>query len=366
MVYAVARPTSAKRCCGFLDLLLSDSRRRLCRNDLGGGVLGHVDALRLISLDLLEDPWCSLGQPVLERDTRSPSNNLLDEIVIAVTSAHSLRSGDVVDGQLPLTDSKRRSDVHGHVRHVVHRDHLVGSDVEGLLVVGSHHAVQSLNSIVDVAEASCLLAISPHLELLRSSKRLTQEGSWRLLASSLPGSVRTVDVVEAHDTELDLGVVDAVPPAAFLRGKFLKAVGILGMSWPGVLLTETRVCRIQLLVLRVDAGAGGVQETLHTILTSSLDHVEADHGVVVQDAGVVGLDEAHSSHVCGKVEHVVNVLGDLEAVLKIAEVHLVELVAELVLFEVLLLLPVGTDDRVPILLEPNSEVGPDEASGSAN
>lgn len=40
---------------------------------------------------------------------------------------------------------------------------------------------------------------------------------------------------------------------------------------------------------------GGVEEALAAVLAGGLDHVEADHGVVVQDARVVRLDETHSA-----------------------------------------------------------------------
>lgn len=127
-----------------------------------------------------------------------------------------------------------------------------------------------------------------------------------------------------------------------------------------------------LLVLGVDAGRGGVEEALHIGLPRRLNHVEAaargrggegaelgvsgveqprwgdqqveqqrryalhgplmhgcarvhlcggapcvrppDHGVVVHDDRVVGLDEAHAAHVGGQVEHVVAALDNLQAV----------------------------------------------------
>jgi hypothetical protein len=48
---------------------------------------------------------------------------------------------------------------------------------------------------------------------------------------------------------------------------------------------------------------------------------------------VVGLDEAHASHISCQVEYVVTALADLLAVVKEPEVHQVELVAELVLLQ---------------------------------
>jgi len=63
-------------------------------------------------------------------------------------------------------------------------------------------------------------------------------------------------------------------------------------------------------------------------LPRRLQHVEGHHGVVVEDDGVVGLDEAHAAHVGREVEHVVHVGHHLLAVVKHAQVHQVELVAE--------------------------------------
>lgn len=71
-----------------------------------------------------------------------------------------------------------------------------------------------------------------------------------------------------------------------------------------------------------------------SVLACGLHHVVADHGVVVEDHGVVGLDEAHATHVCCQVEHVVAALTHLLAVVKQAQVHKVELVAKLVLLMV--------------------------------
>jgi hypothetical protein len=93
---------------------------------------------------------------------------------------------------------------------------------------------------------------------------------------------------------------------------------------------------------------------------ASLEHVEADHGVVVHDDSVVGLDKAHAAHVGGEVEDVVRALGDLEAIIHDAQVHEVELVAEHVLTHVLVLLPVGRDDVMPLALEPPRDVRRDE------
>lgn len=98
----------------------------------------------------------------------------------------------------------------------------------------------------------------------------------------------------------------------------------------------------------------------------SFKHVEADHGVVVHDHGVVGLDETHASHIGSKIEDVICTTGDLEAVVHDPEVDEMELVAEHVLAHVLVLLPVGGDDVVALALETPGDVGGDEASGAGD
>mmetsp|Transcript_1725 Transcript_1725/g.2799 ORF Transcript_1725/g.2799 Transcript_1725/m.2799 type:complete len:211 (-) Transcript_1725:232-864(-) len=206
------------------------------------------------------------------------------------------------------------SDSHRHIRHVIHGDHFIRAHIQRLLVVTGKYAVKAFYRIVYVAERAGLQAVTPHLEFRLGAKSFAQECRGGLLATTAPGAVGAIDVVKAHDTELDLGEVHSVPPAALLRDKLLKAVGILGVCRPRILFLKTGVGRVELLMLGVDAGAGGVQESLHTILARCLDHVERDHGVVVQDPRVVRLDEAHASHISSKVKHPVNALGNLEAV----------------------------------------------------
>src|SRR4051812_736118 len=59
---------------------------------------------------------------------------------------------------------------------------------------------------------------------------------------------------------------------------------------------------------------------------------------------MVRLDEAHATHISSQVEHPVAILCDLQAVLKHTKIHMVKLVAELLLLEVLVLAPVSNND----------------------
>ena len=67
---------------------------------------------------------------------------------------------------------------------------------------------------------------------------------------------------------------------------------------------------------------------LNLALPCSFKHIEADHGVVVHDHGVVALNEAHASHVGRQVEDMVSALTHFLAVLKDTQVDEVKLVAE--------------------------------------
>ena len=154
-------------------------------------------------------------------------------------------------------------------------------------------------------------------------------GGQRSMPHSRALGAPTVDVVEARDAALDTKVL-VIVHAQLLAGQLLQAVGVLGLRGPGVGLHQAAALHrdVELLELGVDAGGGGVEEALHADLAGRLHDVEGDHGVVVHDDRVVGLDEAHAAHVGRQVEHVVGARHHRLAVVKDAQVHQVELVAK--------------------------------------
>jgi hypothetical protein len=84
----------------------------------------------------------------------------------------------------------------------------------------------------------------------------------------------TIDVVEATNSELNTEVL-AVVLAELLRGELLQSISILGIGGPGIGLLEAGVGGIKLLEFGVDAGRGGVEESLNSGATSGLGHVES-------------------------------------------------------------------------------------------
>ena len=77
---------------------------------------------------------------------------------------------------------------------------------------------------------------------------------------------------------------------------------------------------------------GQSRSLTYAIGTAGLEHVEGDHGVVVEDERVVGLDKAHAAHVRREVVAVVGLLRGLVCDIGVAEIAENELIAELVLF----------------------------------
>jgi hypothetical protein len=77
-------------------------------------------------------------------------------------------------------------------------------------------------------------------------------------------------------------------------------------------------------------GGGGEGEgsPLDSLDAGNLHHVEADHGVVVHNDAVVGLDKAHTPHVCRQVEDVLAPLHYFLAIVVHTQVHQVEFVTE--------------------------------------
>lgn len=86
--------------------------------------------------DLDVDPLEGALEAVGKVDVGSPTEDLLDEGVVRVAAADTLRTGDVVD----LDGASLASVGEGHGGHVVHGDHLIGANVKGLTEIGAHEA----------------------------------------------------------------------------------------------------------------------------------------------------------------------------------------------------------------------------------
>ena len=333
----------------------------LLLDNLGSAEGLGVTARGLEGRDLLLDPEVSELEAVGELGVGLPAEHLVDAGVVGVAAAHSLWAGDVLVDEVGLA-----VEALDELGHVVHGDHLVGADVKGLVVLGAHEAQDALDAVVDEGEGAGLLAVAPHLKGLVGADDLAAEGGGGLLASAGPGAVGAVDVVEACDAALHVEVA-VVGHDDLLGVELLQTVDVLGLGGPGVVLLEGHDVGLDLLELGVGAGGRRVEEALAgTVLARGLDHVEGDHGVVVADDGVARLDEAHATHVGGQVVHLLGALGHRQAVLHLAQVHEVELVAEVLLLHELVALPVRGHDVVSFLLQAAGQVRADEPTGASH
>mmetsp|Transcript_33663 Transcript_33663/g.73446 ORF Transcript_33663/g.73446 Transcript_33663/m.73446 type:complete len:341 (+) Transcript_33663:111-1133(+) len=314
---------------------LHDNLRR------GIGVGGA--AFRSLFLDLAFDPFVCDLDTVVERNGRGPPELFLDHGVVAVSATNALRPGNVLDREILASKTHRQDS------KVVHADHLVSAEVQRHVAVREHDADRALDAVVDEHKRASLLAIAPDLEFGGGDNSLAAERSRDLFAATLPGAARAVDVVVAGDATQDWEVF-GVSQGHLLSVQLLEPVGILRSGGPGHVLPQTHVLRVHLQRLVVHAGRGRVEVALAAALTGSLKHVERDLGVVVEQHSLVGHDEPHSAHIGGQVVHMLAPAGDLQAVLQQAEIHLVELVAELLHGHELVVLPIRTDNITALSL----------------
>mmetsp|Transcript_25228 Transcript_25228/g.81624 ORF Transcript_25228/g.81624 Transcript_25228/m.81624 type:complete len:217 (-) Transcript_25228:450-1100(-) len=211
--------------------------------------LDRVASLHIL-VNLPADPLVCVAQTLSQAHTRRPPQHLLDESVVRIAASHALWPWNVLDWNL------LPSDLHHHLSHSIHRDLLVGANVQRLLVVRYHEPEDALNGVIDVAERARLLPVAPHFKFCGRGHALAAEGSRCLLATAFPRAKGTIDVVEAADACLH-AEVGVVVHQQLLSHELLQAVGVLRLRRPSVILFEAAGAvqiLVDLLVLRVDAG----------------------------------------------------------------------------------------------------------------
>jgi hypothetical protein len=121
-----------------------------------------------------------------------------------------------------------------------------------------------------------------------------------------------------------------------------------------------------LFALGVDAGRRRVEESLHFAEAGGFEHVEADLGVVVEDDGMVGLDETHSSHISGEIENPVGSFGRFQTVLVSTKVKQKKFVTKLLFLKIFVADPIDSNDVMAFFLQTLGDVRADESSSSSN
>src|SRR5262249_44704292 len=90
---------------------------------------------------------------------------------------------------------------------------------------------------------------------------LAAESRWGLLLAAGPGAFRSKDIVEAGDADRD-AVVARVGEIEALGEELFPTVFAIGSGRVSGILRALRVIGIELVVLGVHAGGGGVEEFL--------------------------------------------------------------------------------------------------------
>src|SRR5580693_166277 len=96
----------------------------------------------------------------MEWDRRFPAQHFPSTGVVAVASPDSLRTAEVVS----LVDTLARGAC-DHLHQLVNGDQFIGTQVQGLAVVGSHDPDQSFDTVIHVHEGTSLLTVAPDLDL---------------------------------------------------------------------------------------------------------------------------------------------------------------------------------------------------------
>mmetsp|Transcript_4878 Transcript_4878/g.17699 ORF Transcript_4878/g.17699 Transcript_4878/m.17699 type:complete len:249 (-) Transcript_4878:515-1261(-) len=204
---------------------LRAANRRLAKS--GGG----IDTLLSLLGDLSSYPLERHLETIGELHRRRPAELFLDELVVGVATAHALRTRNVLDGQLLARE------LHRHGLHFVHGDHFIGANVHGLGEIALGETQDTFNAIVNVRKRARLLTIAPHFNLRRCRRRLAAKRRRGFLATTLPGTVRTVDVVESTNARLDAEIA-LVVLVHFLAGKLFEPVRVLRLRRPRARLLQ--------------------------------------------------------------------------------------------------------------------------------
>mmetsp|Transcript_46583 Transcript_46583/g.93993 ORF Transcript_46583/g.93993 Transcript_46583/m.93993 type:complete len:397 (-) Transcript_46583:35-1225(-) len=328
---------------------------------LGVAVLGNVHPACFFRVGLALDPEVRFLEPRPDRNRGLPPNLLLDHGVVRVAPAHAHGARDVLDGQVRFRRLKRLS----NGRKLVHGHHLFRAQVQGHLAVTVHDAQRALHAVVHKHEAPRLLPVAPHLKVVRAADGLAAKRGGRFLPPALPGPLGPVHVVVARHARHD-GEVLGVRERHFFRVELLKPVRVLRLGRPRHRLFQAHAFWVQLEVLVVHARRRRVKVARHPVHAGSLEHVEAEHGVVEEQHALVGLNETHPAHVRRQVKHLVAAFGGVDAALDAPQVELLELVAEVLGLHEFVVLPVRADHIPPFAAHTLGQMRPDEAGTASD
>src|ERR1039458_4803580 len=204
--------------------------------------------------------------------------------------------------------------VHDYSCKLVDRHHLFRPDVDRAGKRRFHQAAHTFQALGYVEERTGLFAVAPDLDFaaVHGFCHFAADGGRSLLPAVAPGSFRAEDVVKPCDADLD-PIVPHVGEVEAFAEEFLPPVLAVWRRWIGGILGAFRVGGVELVVLRVHARGGGIEELLHAGQAAVLQAVQVDGGGVMHDGGIVlpGEDISGPAHIGCKLVDFVDSLDHL-------------------------------------------------------
>src|SRR5262249_36633593 len=155
-------------------------------------------------------PGIGFLEPALQADRRRPVKLAPDFGVIRIAPAHALRRIELV-AALEL----EAGDILHHSHHLVDGDKLVAAQIERLAAIALQDAQGAFRAIVDVDEASRLLAVAPDVDGVIAGdfrlRHLAADRRRRLLAPAIVGAEGSIAVVIARHARGDEIILHEVP-----------------------------------------------------------------------------------------------------------------------------------------------------------
>src|SRR5271168_2748485 len=183
---------------------------------------------------LLIYPPISFFHSIRKLCRRGPMKDFADNVIIAVTATHSQRGVAFIDSLQTYT-----RDIFDNVDELVDADHFIAANVQRLDEVGLHQPLGALKAVVDIHEASGLLAIAPYFDLMiachHRKRDFARNRSRSLLAPPVPRSERSIHVVIATDPRPQTKVFAEMAAHSFTE-QLLPAVTVFRHCGIGVLL----------------------------------------------------------------------------------------------------------------------------------
>src|SRR5262245_6386975 len=268
---------------------------------------------------------------------------------------------------MPLLD-RFPCDPGDNIDELINRHHFIGPDVNRPCKIRPRQPQRAFEAFIDVEEGPGLFPVAPDFDLspVRGHGDFSAYRRRSLLSTVVPAPLRAENVVVAGDPDFH-PVIAAVGEVEPLTEQLLPSVFTVRGGWIGTWLLAIRIVGIELIVLRVDAGRGGIKNSLVVARVSGVNDVQVDARRVVHHVRVMftGEDVARSPHVGRElidfVETAVDHMSHEVGITKVADHEVIGFsLAEPRKFKI------GTSHPKAFPLQPLDKMMTDEATGPTN